>query len=143
MKKTTLLLPLLLSLTTPVIADVYKWVDKDGNVHFGDRPTEQGTAIVVKNNNTNSTIITAPKETNWQQSYQDQKKEKAILKAKKKDQKKKVKAVCDYLKSKLAILTQSGRIYTMSPEGEKTYKSDNEISKNKQELNKAIKNNCR
>jgi len=46
------------------------------------------------------------------------------------------------MKSQLAVLTQSGRIYTMSPTGERTYKSSAEIDKNKLELNKAINKNC-
>lgn len=43
------------------------------------------------------------------------------------------------MKSKLAVLTQSGRIYTMSASGERRYKSSKEIDKNKLELNKVIK----
>lgn len=32
------LMVLLWLATPPAYADIYKWVDKDGNIHFGDRP---------------------------------------------------------------------------------------------------------
>jgi len=47
------------------------------------------------------------------------------------------------MKSQLAVLTQSGRIYTMSPNGERTYKSSEKNDQNKLELTKVIKKNCR
>jgi hypothetical protein len=32
---------LMLGLCVAANADIYKWVDEDGNVHFGDRPTRE------------------------------------------------------------------------------------------------------
>lgn len=47
MKKIIVLLSFIIAAAT-VNADVYKWTDKKGNVHFGDRPPEQLDSTVVK-----------------------------------------------------------------------------------------------
>lgn len=39
-----LLLFLVSSLALPLQAEIYKWTDEHGNVHFGDRPPGQGQA---------------------------------------------------------------------------------------------------
>ena len=46
---------ILLHLPAPAVAEVYKWVDKDGRVHFGDRPKdkkilEKSERVDVRNN---------------------------------------------------------------------------------------------
>ncbi|MGB1140084.1 MAG: DUF4124 domain-containing protein [Halioglobus sp.] len=40
----TLLGVILLALATATSAEIYKWTDEDGNVHFGDKPADEDTA---------------------------------------------------------------------------------------------------
>lgn len=40
----TTLLFVLASLSTSAVAEIYKWVDAQGNVHFGDKPTDARVA---------------------------------------------------------------------------------------------------
>lgn len=42
---TTLLLIAILFATAPAIADMYKWVDKNGVIHFSDTPPKSETAV--------------------------------------------------------------------------------------------------
>jgi hypothetical protein len=51
--KKQLIFSLLLSLClTPVYAKVYKWVDEEGNVQYGDRPVEGAETVKVPKSNT-------------------------------------------------------------------------------------------
>lgn len=132
----------LLFINTPVIAEVYKWTDKNGNVHFGDRPVDQESTTIVNVKPTNSTQAIIPKENKWQKDYQTAKKEKALKKDEKAKSDKLVKSVCDKAKSRLAIYNQFGRISIMSPDGTRIYQTDKEIEKNKRDINKEIKKTC-
>lgn len=39
---------LALACASALAGEVYKWVDKDGNVHYGDRPKQGGEALDVR-----------------------------------------------------------------------------------------------
>jgi glutaredoxin len=50
---------LLWCLSTPAPAEIYKWIDDQGQMHFSDRPSKQHTSATVKvriNSYTHSTI---------------------------------------------------------------------------------------
>lgn len=42
-----LILPLLLLATLPIQAEVYKWTDAGGNIHFGDAPPDKAKSQTV------------------------------------------------------------------------------------------------
>ncbi|WP_394202456.1 DUF4124 domain-containing protein [Shewanella waksmanii] len=46
-------------LTTFAQATVYKWVDKDGKVHYSDEPVENATAVEFKGNTQNNVALPA------------------------------------------------------------------------------------
>ena len=144
MNKPLLLLVLSTLFLATAQAEVYKWVDKDGNVHFGDRPTSAAPATVVKNQptNTSSTTSSAKADT-WQEDYQAAKEEKASKQKEQQAKKQKITAICNELKSQLAGYQQTGRIFTMSPTGERIYQSSEDIDTTRANLKNAIKKNCR
>ncbi len=47
MNKPFLLLTYLITLSTSSIADIYKWTDASGKVHYGDKPTQQAQKLDV------------------------------------------------------------------------------------------------
>jgi len=61
MKKITLLISLALLLAGAVTAAIYKWVDEEGKVHYGDRPTPERQAEQIE-------IKQGPSEKEIQQS---------------------------------------------------------------------------
>ncbi|QLE87321.1 MULTISPECIES: DUF4124 domain-containing protein [Shewanella] len=56
--RTAVIMALLL-LTTLAQATVYKWVDKDGKVHYSDEPVENATAVEFKSNTQNNVALPA------------------------------------------------------------------------------------
>ena len=130
-------------------AEVYKWTDKHGKVHYGDRPTQkQAEQINITPGPTNG----APQETlnnqraidNWNKARdadrQIKKQKQAELAKQKASQKRK----CNSLKADLSDMERGGIVwYDLDEKGQRRYYSDEEIKQQIATLRKTIKRNCR
>jgi hypothetical protein len=119
-------------------AEVYKWVDKDGNVHFSDqKPEDQAEAETV---DTSATELTEAQkkaaerrlELEQQSAIKSkaaqaelEKKKAEMSTQRKKDQGNRV-ANCEQGRRGLAISERSNRVYTTDDNGNRTYLSDDE-----------------
>jgi len=140
--KATLLLAVS-ALSFNLTAEIYTWTDKNGKVHFSDKPTvhEKVTTITPKeNNNIADTVI---KSSQWQQDYNQAKQDKAEQSQKHAIQARENKDYCEQLKRRIAIINQGGRIYVMSPEGEREFKSETQLKTELKNLTQAYKQTCR
>lgn len=126
---------------------VYRWVDKDGHVHYSQTPP------VSTNINAQTLNITPPapdptslqNEQNLAKSLQDKDKQDqdAQQKAQEDAQKKaQEQQACDALRQRLQILSQSGRVATVDAQGNKTYVSDADRAKQEQDLQNEISKRC-
>ena len=124
-------------------AEIYTWTDKNGKVHFSDKAItdEKVTTITPKEDHNIANAV--KKDSQWQQDYNKTKQAKAEQDRKEAKLAKKNKGNCNSLKSQLAIVNQGGRIYVMSPEGERSFQSEEQLKANKKKLTKAIKKTCR
>lgn len=138
----------MLLVVSPVSAGIYKWTDSDGNVHFGDRPAvvDSATELNIRiNNNTGVTNSSGHKK---EREYllkriEKDKKEDAEKKKKKLAAYKKRKKRCDSYRRLYQSHIQSSRTYSMTPEGVKTYYSEEERIARKIKLSKGISKYCR
>ena len=126
---------------------VYRWVDKDGHVHYSQTPPAS-TGV-----NAQTVNITPPapdpttlrNEQNLAKQLQDQNKQnqddqqKAQADAQQKAQQQQR---CDALRQRLQVLEQSGRVATVDAQGNKTYVSDDERTKQTQDLENEIAKDC-
>ena len=126
---------------------VYRWVDKDGHVHYSQTPPAS-TSV-----NAQAVNITPPapdpttlqNEQNLAKQLQDQDKQnqddqkKAQADAQQKEQQQKE---CDLLQQRLAVLQQSGRVASVDAQGNKTYVSDDTRAKQEQDLQDQINKTC-
>ena len=134
--------------TLPASAGVYKWTDSDGNIHFGDRPVDGQSATEVKikiNNNSGVTNSSGRKADRdyllkkiGENKEADAKKKKEL-----KVESKKRKKLCKTYKAEYQIQLQSNRTYSMSPDGKRTYLSDNQRIARQKKLAKGVKKHCR
>ena len=131
------------TLSVNLAAEIYTWTDKKGKVHFSDKAIadEEVTTITPTENNNISKAVT--KDSQWQRDYNKTKQAKEEQAKKDATQARKNKGYCNQLKSELAIYNQGGRIYVMSPEGKRNYKSDEQLTAQKKKFTKLIKKNCR
>ncbi len=145
MKKYILLLTLVIA---PVNAGVYKWTDKDGNVHFGDRPANPDSAVEINIRTDNKTGVTNSSGNKKEREYLLKKidEEKQADAEKRKNQyaeEKQRKQRCNYFKSRYQSHIQSSRTYRTSPDGERYYLSDKERAARKKKFSDGIARYCK
>ncbi|MDX2368010.1 MAG: DUF4124 domain-containing protein [Colwellia sp.] len=124
-------------------AEIYTWTDKNGKVHFSDKPIsdEKVTTIKPKANGNISKAVT--QNSQWQQDYIKAKQAKVELAQKNAKRKSITRGYCNNLKSELALYQQGGRLYLMSASGERNYQSEEQLAAQKKKFTKLIKQNCR
>jgi len=139
---------LLLVFVFPVSAEIYKWTDSDGNVHFGDRPSdiESATELDIKVNK-NSGITNSSgnkKESEYMlKKIEEEKLEDAEKKKKRIAENKKRKKRCNSYKRSYQVHIQSNRTYRMSPDGERTYLTEEQRENKKKKLIRGIEKYCK
>ncbi len=128
-----LVVSLLWSVSTVVCAGVYKWVDENGRVHYGERPPT--TATQTKPMNLKPSYI-SPAESRGQDSAktseQEQKKEndkqqQALHEAEQATAKKNKEIRehnCKVARTSLNVLTTGGRVFRTDDNGNRVYVSD-------------------
>jgi len=144
-----LLLTLIFIVTaSSAVAEIYQWKDKNGNVHFSDKPIANDKQKVkqLKLKAGNNISFAKSKDSDWQKSLEDEKTlksmdKKAQAREKLKDQKRQ--ALCDHWRSRMEIYKQAGPIAIMSPQGERHYLNEAERKQQSKKLLKNIRDYCR
>ena len=124
-----LLIALLLSGQLSVHAEVYRWVDEKGQVHFGDQAREASTRAIKPHSS-------PPTQGNQQQrmqktrkllnAYQIERQQAREQKAKQKQQAEKRKKDCIQARDNLRNYTNYGNIYNLGEDGKREYLSEQE-----------------
>jgi hypothetical protein len=129
------LLLALLIITTNSSAGIYRWVDENGNVQFGDRPppeVETSDEVEVRsqepaaNSKGSSPVNRKEARKRLLEQYQREREEKKEAAAKKRKEKQQRQARCSYAKSKLTEYLEHGRLYKRGANQERQYLSDQE-----------------
>lgn len=126
---------------------VYRWVDKDGRVHYSQTPPSS-TGVNAQTLNINPPPPDPTTLQNDQKmAQQNQDRDKQAEDAQKKDQQAQQEQAqrqkeCDYLQQRLQVLQQSARVATVDAQGNKTYVSDDDRAKQEQQLQDQINKTC-
>jgi hypothetical protein len=142
-----LLISLLFTLPLISHAGLYKWVDEEGNVHFGDQPPEPQIAQSID-------IKPAPKadplyserlrkQQNFLEQRQEDREERQKTEAKQKQQRNEEQQLCQKAKNELTRFEPRGRIYVPRPDGNHYYMDDNEKQAYLTELRRKVKMYCK
>ena len=139
---------LLFLLMTAAVADqVYRWVDKDGHVHYSQTPPA-ATAVHAQ-----SLDVTAPppdavgvqnaQNLVQQMQARNQQTENAKQQAQEQAQRQaQQQQRCNELRAQLQILQQVGTVATVDAQGNRTYWSDAQHSQKEQQLQQEINKEC-
>jgi len=126
---------------------VYRWVDKDGHVHYSQTPPPSTNVTAQAVNITppapDPTTLRDEQDlskvlTDEQKAAQEAQKKAAADAAQQAQQQK----FCDDLRQRLAVLQQSGRVATVDAQGNKQYIDDNQRAKQEQDLQAQIDQKC-
>jgi len=126
---------------------VYRWVDKDGHVHYSQTPP----ASTGVNAQTLNITPPAPDPTTLQNdqklAQQTQDRDKQVQDAQKTEQQVQQEQAqrqkeCDYLQQRLQVLQQGARVATVDAQGNRSYVSDDDRAKQEQQLQDQINKTC-
>lgn len=131
-----------------VHAEVYKWVDESGAVHYGDKPTSGSQEVQVQQQEKPSAAMKETTETRDEkrQRIADMLEEDRIDKNKKEEKKKyereRKKRECNRLKDHQRHVENAGGLYKLDKDGNRVFMSKEQRDKSEQALRKRIQKNC-
>ncbi len=107
----------------PLQAGVYKWVDENGQVHYGEQPGNAGAEkVTIRQNET-----TKPRAIKKDEKNEDDKPaEKTTKPEPPKMPKKEKRKLCNEAKSDLATIASRGRLREINEKGEYIYLTDSQ-----------------
>ena len=139
---------LLCTLALAASADqMYKWVDKDGHVHYSQTPPPS-TSVQAQSVNISAPPpdpVTVQNEQNLSQQIQDKNKQAQDAAQKQQQnaqQQAQQKKYCDSLRERLATLQVGGRTSTVDAKGNVSYLSDDQRNKQIQDVQDQINKDC-
>ena len=146
-KLKTIIFSLFLGLfSTSLNAEVYRWTDDKGRVHFGDRPSEKADKVDIKANKAPaSTLNDAKRKQKASQFLRARELDK--IEKERKDQKLKNHAAkkaknCKNAKRELRKLREARLLYTLDKSGKKHYVSDAERVEEEKKTLKVVEQWC-
>lgn len=110
--------------TGHVQADVYKWTDKSGKVHYSDKPPSDAAKTVPGTSATTDTSQAIKALADKEQDYKKRQENaaKAKEKADKEAEQARIKQQnCDNARKQMSQLQSGQRLYTTSPYGSRSY----------------------
>jgi uncharacterized protein DUF4124 len=129
-------------------AEIYKWTDEDGNVHYEDRPvgTTDMEHVDVVSRNTDNTVVQARVDSDRERraaarqvaSEAPAKMTKEEIRAEQKDRQDK----CQQYRDQLQAFLRSQRLYKEDDAGERSYLSEDEIMAARSRVEGQIQEYC-
>ena len=130
-------------------AQIYKWVDEDGVVHYTDQPVQPTAERVAINSNRTdnaaaqarlkSAVATRNEQT---ESYLQSRDEKRAAAAQAEADREQRAADCEKARAKLNELVRAQRLYRVDENGERQYLSDDEAVSAREQAGKEISEYC-
>ncbi|MDT4856403.1 hypothetical protein FQZ97_907910 [compost metagenome] len=124
------------------VADIYRWTDAEGNLHFSETPPAGAQRVEVKPQVVERDAATREREKRTRQFYQARRDEQAAVEQRAAEQQARVATQCRRWHDDLAQLSQGGRYYSKEANGERTYFSDAQIDTARRELTSRLASNC-
>lgn len=149
MKLKYCLISLLLFTALGGASDVQKWVDENGQVHYGEKPPEgavtekidTGGANVIDTSDQRRRMKSMAKEADSRRSYREkreqQKKQQESQRAQRNQQ------LCERAKQRIGVYRQKAPVFTTKPDGGRDYVEDDERADMIAKLEKDIRRYCR
>jgi hypothetical protein len=147
---TAVFISILVLSATDAIAEneIYRWVDENGVVHFGDRPGGQAKAEKIdipesRINSTQPASVTASGDTSQQPSYaQQHRDERAANRKEAAEKQKALEADCPQRRQLVAQLEPSTRVMVTYEDGTVIRMDDNDRLEKLNEAKAFIAENC-
>lgn len=128
-------------------ASVYKWVDADGNTHFGDRPPANASSREVKVNapEVNNDASAQERQQRMQDFLSEQQNEREARQAeqaKLAEQEAKKAELCTRMRAELKNLARVSTFYRLDENGDRVYVTDEENEQVRKDFRRKVKEAC-
>ena len=147
MKASYITLIIFLTASFPAQAEVYKWTDKQGNVHYTDRSVKDAREMNVYTEEDAKKDVKKDNRTEQRRklidAMEEDRKEKEKLKKEEQKRKQSLKRQCQWAKDQLRGYETAGGIYNLDKDGQRIVLSDKERSKATNKLRTDIKKHCK
>ncbi|WP_373387514.1 DUF4124 domain-containing protein [Pseudomonas alcaligenes] len=124
-------------------AEIYRWTDAQGRVHFGERPGGANAETVeVKPQVVERDAATLERERRTQQFYDARREEQAQAATRAAAARAERHQECSELRRRLAQISEDGRYFSLEANGERRYYSDDEMASARSRLSSRIAERC-
>ena len=138
----TLFFLLLVFAALPATAEIYRWVDAQGHVHFGARPAAGAEQIQVRPQVIERDEATRQREERTRRFFDARREEQQAAGQLASDEQARRANECRQLRNQLTNLTKGGRYFRNDANGERVYYSDDEMNAARRQLASRIDQLC-
>ena len=128
-------------------AEIYKWTDENGQVHYGERPKNPDTKKMEIKSSASKSDGDLEKRREKQkkllQAYEDERAEKKQQRAEAEKEKRESKQNCASLKDHHKTLKQTNLYYDLDEEGNRVYLDEAVLKKDIAEAEELIRKHCK
>jgi len=124
------------------VAEIYRWTDAQGQVHFDQRPTVGAEQIEVKPQVVERDAATSEREARTERFYEARREEQAKASSLAAERQAKRAQECQQLRRQVAQVERDGLYYRAGANGERVYYSDKEIEAARSQLNAQLTERC-
>lgn len=133
--------------STPVNAELYRWVDEHGKVHFSDKPVDAENAETmdikgpprIGQDDTVQQINDRVKRLHDTENEQRDMESRAAAEAREK--KEQIAKRCQ--RARVELRKYNGPVYKLDPDGSRRYLTDEEHTRDKNRISEWIEQNCK
>lgn len=127
------------------VAEIYRWVDAQGRVHFGQQPPAGAEQIEVRPQvieQDDATRERLQRAERFFEARQDEREQAAADAAVRQAKQQEHEQKCSRLRGQLAQLEEGGRFYRRDAQGEPVFYSDEELAAARRELADQLAMHC-
>lgn len=132
----------LLLLPGLAVAEIYRWVDANGQVHFDQRPAPGAEQIEVKPQVVERDAATIESQERATRFFEARRQEQAQASAAASERKAQRAKECSELRRQLAGIPEGWRYYETEANGERTYYSDAQLDAARRQLRDRMSERC-
>lgn len=123
-------------------AEIYRWTDAEGRVHFGQRPETGAEPIEVRPQVVERDAVTREREARAERYFGARRGERQAEARRQAERQAQHARECEALRERLARLSRGGRYYHVDERGGRVYYSDEELAAARRQLSGLIEQRC-
>lgn len=125
-----------------VNAEIYRWTDANGQVHFGEAPRAGAVPVEVKPPALQQDAAAAERQQRSERFFQARREEQQQNSEKNQQQQAKSAQECQQLREQYAELAQGGTFYKVDAQGERKYYDEAQLDSARSRLKARLAQRC-